>query len=215
MICRPPGVQHPHPRRLPPSRGRAGGLWAPILSLSETRGLSQCLAPQGPHSPPQSQASTFFPRRPRSPLLAPMGTHCSWWPRWPLSPLLLLLLLLCPTGAGAQDEEGDYEELMLALPSQEDGLADETAHVATATFHRCSKVWVRDARQRCCFRVRVVLSEGLFCSSSPLVVSKCSPEVRGRGQDLESCCCTLWPRVMGWDRGGHVLKILWGLVPMV
>jgi proprotein convertase subtilisin/kexin type 9 len=75
-----------------------------------------------------------------------MGTHCSAWLRWPLlpllPPLLLLLLLLCPTGAGAQDEDGDYEELMLALPSQEDGLADEAAHVATATFRRCSKVWV-------------------------------------------------------------------------
>ena len=61
-----------------------------------------------------------FPR-PRAPLLAPMGTHCSAWLRWPLlpllPPLLLLLLLLCPTGAGAQDEDGDYEELMLALPS--------------------------------------------------------------------------------------------------
>lgn len=83
-----------------------------------------------------------FPR-PRAPLLAPMGTHCSAWLRWPLlpllPPLLLLLLLLCPTGAGAQDEDGDYEELMLALPSQEDGLADEAAHVATATFRRCSK----------------------------------------------------------------------------
>ncbi|XP_052031556.1 proprotein convertase subtilisin/kexin type 9 isoform X2 [Apodemus sylvaticus] len=66
-----------------------------------------------------------------------MGTHCSAWPRWPLLPLLLLLL--CPTGTGAQDEDGDYEELMLALPSQEDGLADEATHVATATFRRCSK----------------------------------------------------------------------------
>lgn len=70
-----------------------------------------------------------------------MGTHCSAWPQWPLSaPLLLLLLLLCPMGAGAQDEDGDYEELMLALPSQEDGLADEATHVATASFRRCSKV---------------------------------------------------------------------------
>ncbi|XP_034358880.1 proprotein convertase subtilisin/kexin type 9 isoform X1 [Arvicanthis niloticus] len=67
-----------------------------------------------------------------------MGTHCSAWPlSAPL--LLLLLLLLCPTGAGAQDEDGDYEELMLALPSQEDDLADEAAHVATAFFRRCSK----------------------------------------------------------------------------
>lgn len=54
--------------------------------------------------------------------------------RWPLSPLLLLLLLLCPVGTGAQDEDADYEELMLALPSQEDGQVDEVPHVATATF---------------------------------------------------------------------------------
>lgn len=59
--------------------------------------------------------------------------------RWPLSPLLLLLLLLHPVDAGAQDEDADYEELMLALPSREDGLADEVPHVATATFRRCSK----------------------------------------------------------------------------
>ncbi|XP_038189356.1 proprotein convertase subtilisin/kexin type 9 isoform X2 [Arvicola amphibius] len=59
--------------------------------------------------------------------------------RWPLSPLLLLLLLLHPVGAGAQDEDADYEELMLALPSQEDGLAGEIPHVVTATFRRCSK----------------------------------------------------------------------------
>ncbi|XP_013203947.1 proprotein convertase subtilisin/kexin type 9 [Microtus ochrogaster] len=58
--------------------------------------------------------------------------------RWLLSPLLLLLLL-SPVGAGAQDEDADYEELMLALPSQEDSLADEVPHVATATFRRCSK----------------------------------------------------------------------------
>ncbi|XP_049992045.1 proprotein convertase subtilisin/kexin type 9 isoform X1 [Alexandromys fortis] len=56
---------------------------------------------------------------------------------WPLLPLLLLLLR--PVGAGAQDEDADYEELMLALPSQEDGLTDEVPHVATATFRRCSK----------------------------------------------------------------------------
>lgn len=60
---------------------------------------------------------------------------------WLLLPLLLLLLR--PVGAGAQDEDADYEELMLALPSQEDGLADEVPHVATATFRRCSKVWAR------------------------------------------------------------------------
>ncbi|XP_051027820.1 proprotein convertase subtilisin/kexin type 9 [Acomys russatus] len=66
-----------------------------------------------------------------------MGTRCS---AWPLSLLpLLLLLLLRPTGASSQDEDSDYEELMLALPSQEDGLADEAPHVATATFRRCSK----------------------------------------------------------------------------
>lgn len=94
----------------------------------------------------------------------------------------MLLLLLCPTGAGgAQDEDGDYEELMLTLPSQEDGLADEAAHVATASFRRCSKVWVPDARQQCCFGFGMVFSEGLLCSSGRLVVSKCSPGVRGRG----------------------------------
>ncbi|CAO2588326.1 Proprotein convertase subtilisin/kexin type 9 [Lemmus lemmus] len=59
--------------------------------------------------------------------------------RWPLSPLLLLLVLLCPMGARAQEEDADYEELMLALQAQEDGLADEVPHVATATFRRCSK----------------------------------------------------------------------------
>ncbi|XP_051044251.1 proprotein convertase subtilisin/kexin type 9 [Phodopus roborovskii] len=68
-----------------------------------------------------------------------MGTSCSARLWWLLSPLLLLLLLLCHMGAGAQDEDTEYEELMLALPSQEDGLADEALHVATATFHRCSK----------------------------------------------------------------------------
>lgn len=73
-----------------------------------------------------------------------MGTRCSAWPWWRLSPpLLLLLLLLCPMDAGVQDE--DYEELVLALPSQEDGLADEAPHVVTATFRRCSKVRMRDA----------------------------------------------------------------------
>lgn len=129
----------------------------------------------------ESHASRFFPR-PRAPLLAPMGIHCSAWPRRPLlAPLLLLLLLLCPTGSGAQDEDGDYEELMLALPSQEDDLADEAARIATAFFRRCSKVWVRDARQQCCFGFGVVFSEGLLCSSRRLVVSKCSPGVRGRG----------------------------------
>lgn len=71
---------------------------------------------------------------------------------WPLLPLLLLLLR--PVGAGAQDEDADYEELMLALPSQEDGLTDEVPHVATATFRRCSKVWAR-VRQRCGFGLGV------------------------------------------------------------
>lgn len=114
------------------------------LFLSEAGGLSQCLAPLGHHGPqPQSRSRVpgvhVLPAAARTSLLAPMGTHCS---AWPLLPPLLLLLLLCPTGAGAQDEDGDYEELMLTLPSQEDGLADEVAHVATATFRRCSKVWV-------------------------------------------------------------------------
>ncbi|EGV91718.1 Proprotein convertase subtilisin/kexin type 9 [Cricetulus griseus] len=68
-----------------------------------------------------------------------MGTSCSVRPLWLLTPLLLLLLL-CHMGARAQDEDAEYEELMLALRSQEDGLAEEEApHVATAPFHRCSK----------------------------------------------------------------------------
>lgn len=101
-----------------------------------------------------------------------MGTSCSVRPLWLLTPLLLLLLL-CHMGARAQDEDAEYEELMLALRSQEDGLAEEEApHVATAPFHRCSKVQARDARQWCGFGVGVAFSEGL------LVVSKCSPGVR-------------------------------------
>ncbi|XP_029419328.1 proprotein convertase subtilisin/kexin type 9 isoform X2 [Nannospalax galili] len=70
-----------------------------------------------------------------------MGPGCSVWPRRPpLSLWLLLLLLLRPAGARAlEDEEGDYEELVLALPSEEDGLADAAPHVVTATFHRCAK----------------------------------------------------------------------------
>ncbi|XP_021490952.1 proprotein convertase subtilisin/kexin type 9 [Meriones unguiculatus] len=63
-----------------------------------------------------------------------MATRCSVRPWWRL---LLLLLLWGPMDAGGQEE--DYEELMLALPSQEDGLADDAPHVATATFRRCSK----------------------------------------------------------------------------
>lgn len=106
-----------------------------------------------------------------------MGARCFVRLRWPLSPLLLLLLLLHPVGAGAQDEDADYEDLMLALRSQEDGLADEVPHVATATFRRCSKVRARGARQKCHFGVGVVFSEGLLCSSSRLAVSKCSPGV--------------------------------------
>ncbi|XP_029084856.1 proprotein convertase subtilisin/kexin type 9 isoform X4 [Monodon monoceros] len=59
-----------------------------------------------------------------------------WWP--PL--LLLLLLLLGPAGARAQeDEDGDYEELVLAFRSEEDSSADTAQNVATATFHRCAK----------------------------------------------------------------------------
>nr|XP_030726133.1 proprotein convertase subtilisin/kexin type 9 isoform X3 [Globicephala melas] len=68
-----------------------------------------------------------------------MGTGSSrrpWWP--PL--LLLLLLLLGPAGARAQeDEDGDYEELVLAFRSEEDSSADTAQNVATATFHRCAK----------------------------------------------------------------------------
>ena len=69
-----------------------------------------------------------------------MGTGSSrrpWWP--PL--LLLLLLLLGPAGARAQeDEDGDYEELVLAFRSEENSSADTAQNVATATFHRCAKV---------------------------------------------------------------------------
>uniref|UniRef100_A0A8C3WY28 Proprotein convertase subtilisin/kexin type 9 n=1 Tax=Catagonus wagneri TaxID=51154 RepID=A0A8C3WY28_9CETA len=65
-----------------------------------------------------------------------MGTGSSGQPWRPL----LLLLLLWPAGARAQeDDDGDYEELVLAFRSEEDGLADTAQHVATATFHRCAK----------------------------------------------------------------------------
>ncbi|KAB1268964.1 Proprotein convertase subtilisin/kexin type 9 [Camelus dromedarius] len=68
-----------------------------------------------------------------------MGADSSWRPWWP--PLLLLLLLLLgPGGSGVQeDEDGDYEEMVLAFRSEEDGLTDTTQHVATASFHRCAK----------------------------------------------------------------------------
>ncbi|KAF5923120.1 hypothetical protein HPG69_012209 [Diceros bicornis minor] len=65
-----------------------------------------------------------------------MGTGVSgqWWPP------LLLLLLLGPAGARAQeDDDGDYEELVLAFRSEEDGPAEAAQPVATATFHRCAK----------------------------------------------------------------------------
>lgn len=122
--------------------------------------------------------------------------------RWPLSPLLLLLLLLCPVGAGAQDEDADYEELMLALPSQEDGQVDEVPHVATATFRRCSKVWARDARQQCGFGLGVVFSEGLLCLYCLLVVSKCSPRVRETRPRAQLHLMA----VVGWAKGGRVLN---------
>lgn len=68
-----------------------------------------------------------------------MGAGSSGQPWWP--PLLLLLLLLGPAGARAQeDEDGDYEELVLGFRSEEDILADTAQHAATATFHRCAKV---------------------------------------------------------------------------
>ncbi|XP_004869693.1 proprotein convertase subtilisin/kexin type 9 isoform X2 [Heterocephalus glaber] len=61
------------------------------------------------------------------------GSAPPWWP-------VLLLLLLGPARARAQeDEDGDYVELELAFPSEEDGPADATPHVPTATFHRCAK----------------------------------------------------------------------------
>lgn len=70
-----------------------------------------------------------------------MGTGSSTRPRWLLPSLLLLLpLFLSPTNAHAQeDEDGDYEELVLAFPSEEDGPAESAPHVVTATFHRCAK----------------------------------------------------------------------------
>nr|XP_010589541.1 proprotein convertase subtilisin/kexin type 9 isoform X1 [Loxodonta africana] len=67
-----------------------------------------------------------------------MGTGSCGRLRWPL--LLLLLLLLGPMGARAQeDEDRDYEELVLAFLSKDDGPADLAEQVATATFHRCAK----------------------------------------------------------------------------
>ncbi|XP_036718275.1 proprotein convertase subtilisin/kexin type 9 [Balaenoptera musculus] len=69
-----------------------------------------------------------------------MGTGSSRRPWWPPLLLLLLLLLLGPAGARAQeDEDGDYEELVLAFRSEEDSSADTAQNVATATFHRCAK----------------------------------------------------------------------------
>lgn len=88
----------------------------------------------GPRAAPGS------PRPTQTSPLPAMGTGSSrrpWWP--PL--LLLLLLLLGPAGARAQeDEDGDYEELVLAFRSEEDSSADTAQNVATATFHRCAKV---------------------------------------------------------------------------
>ncbi|XP_004371755.1 proprotein convertase subtilisin/kexin type 9 [Trichechus manatus latirostris] len=67
-----------------------------------------------------------------------MGTGSCGRPWWPL--LLLLLTLLGPAGASAQeDEDGDYEELVLAFLSEDDGPADVAQQVAIATFHRCAK----------------------------------------------------------------------------
>ncbi|KAM9242987.1 proprotein convertase subtilisin/kexin type 9 isoform 7-T7 [Dugong dugon] len=67
-----------------------------------------------------------------------MGTGSCGRPWWPL--LLLLLPLLGPAGASAQeDEDGDYEELVLAFLSEDDGPADVAQQVAIATFHRCAK----------------------------------------------------------------------------
>uniref|UniRef100_I3M601 Proprotein convertase subtilisin/kexin type 9 n=1 Tax=Ictidomys tridecemlineatus TaxID=43179 RepID=I3M601_ICTTR len=69
-----------------------------------------------------------------------MGTGSSTRPWWPLPSLLLLLLFLSPANAHSQeDEDGDYEELVLAFPSEEDGPAESAPHMSTATFHRCAK----------------------------------------------------------------------------
>ncbi|XP_012662656.1 proprotein convertase subtilisin/kexin type 9 [Otolemur garnettii] len=69
-----------------------------------------------------------------------MGTSSRRRPWWLLKPLLLLLLLLGPARVRAQeDEDADYEELVLAFRSEEDGPADAAPHTATATFHRCAK----------------------------------------------------------------------------
>ncbi|XP_053431323.1 proprotein convertase subtilisin/kexin type 9 isoform X1 [Nycticebus coucang] len=69
-----------------------------------------------------------------------MGTGSPRRPWWLLQPLLLLLLLRGPAGVRAQeDEDGDYEELVLAFRSEEDAPVDAAPHAATATFHRCAK----------------------------------------------------------------------------
>ncbi|XP_007954479.1 proprotein convertase subtilisin/kexin type 9 [Orycteropus afer afer] len=70
-----------------------------------------------------------------------MGTGSCRRPWWqPLLLLLLLVQLLGPEGARAQDDEdGDYEELVFAFSSEEDGPADLAQQVAVATFHRCAK----------------------------------------------------------------------------
>jgi hypothetical protein len=56
-----------------------------------------------------------------------------------------------------------------------------------------------------------MLFGGLLCSSSRLVVSKCSPEVREARARLSAQLHL----VAQSDGGGHVLKALRGLVPKV
>ncbi|XP_006879886.1 PREDICTED: proprotein convertase subtilisin/kexin type 9 [Elephantulus edwardii] len=58
-----------------------------------------------------------------------------WWPL-----LLLLPLLLGPAGARAlEDEDTDYEELVLSLALEEDRPTDAARHAVLAPFYRCSK----------------------------------------------------------------------------
>lgn len=62
-----------------------------------------------------------------------------------------------------------------------------------------------------------MLFEGLLCSSSRLVVSKCSPEVREAGASPSAHLHLVAQSDGGhrWDKGGRLLKALRGLVPKV
>uniref|UniRef100_A0A287BBJ9 Proprotein convertase subtilisin/kexin type 9 n=1 Tax=Sus scrofa TaxID=9823 RepID=A0A287BBJ9_PIG len=104
-----------------------------------------------------------------------MGAGSSGQPWWP--PLLLLLLLLGPAGARAQeDEDGDYEELVLGFRSEEDILADTAQHAATATFHRCAKdAW------RLPGTYMVVLKEGTHRSQAERTARHLQAQAARRG----------------------------------